>query len=337
MRYRRLAASVFAATLLLGIGTVGLAAVPPRPLRSALTVVYTLSFRVATDWLVVVALLAAAERYVSAAATVDRRTVRRLTALVLLGGLTVTAAPLARLVVESGGVGLDRLVTGGVAALRDALFPAGLFVATVVGAASLRDAPTAGSQAADAGRLPLSSASDPTRALTPTAVWRAARVLVVVAGAVFAVDVAARLALGVPYLWLAVVDAAVVSLATLVDYAVLAAAFLVLVTVGADTRSLVRGVVGVWTAVFLLSMAVAVLGVLAAVGLVGVTVTPMPAVEASTLGEWPTPDSWAVLLRLSTFVAGGVGLLTVQRATRGARGVGTETETGTSASDPRTD
>lgn len=339
MRHRRLAASVFAATLLLGVGTVGLAAVPPRPLRSALTVVYTLSFRVATDWLVVVALLAVAERYVSAAATVDRRTVRRLTVVVLLGGLTIEAAPLARLVVESGGVGPDRLGTGAVAALRGALFPAGLFVATVAGAASLRDALTGGAQVSDGGRLPLSPGSDRTRALKPTAVWRVTRVLVVVAGAVVAVDVAVRLALGVPYLWLAVVDAAVVSLATLVDYAVLAVAFLALVTGGVDTRSLVSGVVGVWTAVFVLSMAVAVLGALAAVGLVGVTVTPMPAVEASTLGEWPTPDSWAVLLRLATFVAGAVGLLAVQRTTRVPRGTrtDTETETGANASDPRTD
>jgi hypothetical protein len=48
--------------------------------------------------------------------------------------------------------------------------------------------------------------------------------------------------------------------------------------------------------------------------LVGVTTTPMAAVDASSLGTWPAPHSWATLLRVATFVAGGVGLLAVQRA-----------------------
>lgn len=323
---------MFAATLLLGVGTVGLASVPPRPLRSALTVVYTLSFRVATDWLVVVALLAVAERYVSARATVDRRTVGRLTALVFLGGLTIEAAPLARIVVEPTAVGTAALVHGAVTAVQGALFPAGLFVATVLGAATLRDALAGGSPTREPGGLPLSPASDGLPPLKPAALWRAVRVLVLVAVAAFAVDVAARFALGAPYVWLALADAAVVSLAVLVDYLILTVAFLVLVVAGVDARSLVGGVVGVWAAVVVLSFAVAALAALVAVGLVSVTVTTMPAVDASTLGEWPTPDSWAVLLRLATFVAGGVGLLTVQRATDAWSEAGAETDAG--APDP---
>jgi hypothetical protein len=335
MRYRRLAASVFAATLLLSVGTVGLASVPPRPLRSALTVVYTLSFRVATDWLVVVALLAVAERYVSATATVDRRTVGRLAGLLLLGGLTIETMPLVRLVVESPGVGAEQLLLGAVGAVRGVLFPVGLFVGSVVGAATLRDALADGSPAGVPGGLPVSSATGTLSPLQPAAVWRAVRILALVAGVAFAVDVVARFALGVPYVWLALADAAIVSLAALVEYAVLAVAFLALVVAGVDVRSLVGGVVGVWAAVVVLSFAVAALGALVAVGLVSVTVTTMPAVEASTLGEWPTPDSWAVLLRLTTFVAGGVGLLTVQRTADAWRG--TDAEAGTGASDQGTE
>jgi hypothetical protein len=333
MRYRHLAASVFAATVLLAVGTVGLASIPPRPLRSALTVVYTLSVRVATDWLVVVALLAVAQRYVSEMATVDRRTVGGLTALVLVGGLSIEAAPLARLVFASTGTGLDRLLPGAVAAVRGAFFPTGLFVATVLGASSLRAALPASTPAGMSGQLPLGHSGGWVGALRPAVVWRGIRVLVLVAGVSFAVDVVAKLALGVPYLWLAVADAALVSLATSVEYVVLAVAFLVLVAAGADIRSLGGGVLGVWVGVFVLSMGVAVLGVLVAVVLVGVTVTPMSAVEASTLGEWPTPDSWAVLLRVGTFVAGGVGLLTVQRTSK----MWTENETGASHTDPRTE
>lgn len=335
MRRRRLAVSVFAATLLLSVGPVGLASVPPRPLRSALTLVYTLSFRVATDWLVVVALLAVADRYVTAGRTVDRSTVARLTALVFLGGLAIEAAPLVRLVVESRSVGIDPLVRGVVTALQGALFPTGLFVATVLGAAALRDRLVGASGRRGRGGLPIAPGPGRLPAVKPAAAWRAARVLLVVAGVAFAMDAGTKLALGDPHLWLTVTDALVAALATVVDYLVLTLAFLVLAVDGVGVRSLVGGVVGVWAGVFVLSMAVAVLGALAAVALVGVTVTPMAAVEATTLGKWPTPDSWALLLRLATFVAGGVGLLAVQRSTHAWRD--TETETDATASDPGTE
>jgi len=312
-RNRRLAVSLFAATLFLGAVTVGLASLPPRPLRSALTVVYTLSVRVATDWLAVLALLAVADAYVRGTGPVDRPTVRRPAAVVFFGGLAVEASPFVRLVVEPASVSTERLVTGLVAAVQGALFPAGLVVATVVGAATLRDG-----LAGPRDGLPL-AASSGLSVLSPAAVWRAVRVLAAVAGGAFAVETAARLALGESYVQLVLLDAAVGALGGLVEYGVLAVAFLVLVVDGATVRSLVRGVVGVWAALFGLAFAVAAVGAALGVALVGATTTPMAAVEASTLSAWPTPDSWAILLGVATFVAGGVGLAAIQRTTPGRR------------------
>lgn len=316
---RRLQVSLLAATLLLAAATVALASVPPRPLRSALTVVSTLSIRVATDWLVVVALLGVADGYVRDRRTVDRSTVTRLAVAVFLGGLAVEAAPVARLAVGPTPAGPETLVSGFVGALQGALLPAGLFVATVTGAAALRER-------ADPPGLPLA----PQRgypAPPPDAVWRALRVLVAVAGSAFALEVAVRLALGTPYPWLVVLDGAVGTARGLVDAAVLSVAFLLLAASGATARSVALGVVGVWAALFVLAFAVAAAGAALAVGLVGATTTPMAAVEGSALGEWPTPDSWAILLGMATFVAGGAGLATVQRTTRDDRTGGAETGT----------
>jgi len=317
---------MFAATLLLGVVTVGLASVPPRPLRSALAVGYALSVRVATDWLVVLALLAVADRY-TGSRTVDRATVRRLAALVLLGGLAVEVSPFVRLVVEPAPVGTARLTEGLVVAVQGVLFPAGLFVATVAGAATVRDAlgdrpghETAdGSSPESPGGLPLAPSTGWVPAVTPAAVRRAVAVLAVVAGGAFALETGARFLVGAPHAAFVVLDAAVGALGELVDYAVLAVAFLALAVDGVRVRSLVGGVVGVWAVTFVLSFLVAALGAGLAVGLVGVTTTTMAAVESSTLGAWPAPDSWELLLRSATFVAGGVGLLAIQRTSPGKR------------------
>lgn len=310
---RRLTVSVFAATVLLGGATVGLASVPPRPLRSALAVVHTLSFRVATDWLVVVALLAVGDRYVSAGATVDRRLVWRLTAAVFLGGLAIEASPFVRLVVEPASVATDQLAWGLVTAVQRALFPAGLFLATAVGAATVSDGLRGRTARAAPGGLPLEPRGRWIRSIASQAATRSGVALAGVAALSFALDAGARLALGDPHVWLAVVDAGTGALAGLAGHAVLTAAFLVLVVEGVRVRTLVGGTALVWGALFASGVLVAVLSGLVAVALVSLTTTPMGAVEAARLGQWPAPDSWAMLLRLGTFLAGAAGLLAVQR------------------------
>lgn len=309
---RRLAVSVCLATGLLLAGTVGLASVPPRPLRSGLTVVHALSFRVATDWLAVVALLAVGERYVSGRA-VDRRTVGRLGAAVLLGGLAIEASPLLRLVVGPETVGTAGVVRGLVAAVQRALFPAGLFLGTVLGAGAARGAFGAGGDPAESG-LPLAPSGRWVPDVPLAALLRAGRALAAVAACSFALEAGARLALGEPFAWLAVVDAGVSALDGLVVYAVLAGAFLALAVEGVRVRSVVVGTGLVWVAVFAAGVAVALLSALLGVALVSVTVTPMGAVEAAGFGQWPAPDSPATLLRVGTFLAGAVGLLAVQES-----------------------
>lgn len=315
VRNRRLAVAVFAATALLGAATMGLASVPGRPLRSVLTIVHTLSFRVATDWLVVVALLAVAERYVSAGKTVDRRTVTRLAAVVFLGGFAIEASPFVRLFVEPAAVGPAQLGAGLMTACLRALAHTGLFVATTAGAATVSAALYGRATRATSGGLPLAPAGRWRRHLLWAATARVAVVLGVVAVAAFALDAGTRLALGVPHAWLAVVDAALAALAGFVGHLVLALAFLVLVVAGVRVRTLVGGTALVWTALFAGGVVVAILSGLVAVGLVGLTTTPMAAVEAAALGQWPAPDSWTLLLQVGTFLAGAVGLLAVQHPT----------------------
>jgi|GEM_PF-1435291 len=335
MRTRRqLAVSVLVATGLLFAATVGLASLPPRPLRSALTVLHTLTFRVATDWLAVVALLAVGGRYASPGTTVDRRTVGRLAVGVFLGGLAIEASPLVRLVVAPAALGLEPLVEGLVVAVQRALYPAGLFLATVVSAATARDrlaghresdaSSRGGHTLADGGGHGSSTIRGSVLPLAPSVDWgldtalaaigRAMGVLGAVAVVSFAVAAGARIALGEPYFWLAVVDAGIGALSASAGYAVLALAFLALVVDGVRIRSLVGVTALLWVGLVLAGIAVALLSAGMGVALVSLTKTPMAAVEAARLGRWPAPDSWTVLLRVGTFLAGAVGLFAVQHS-----------------------
>jgi len=356
MRGRRaLGVSVVVATGLLFAATVGLASLPPRPLRSALTVLHTLTFRVATDWLAVVALLAVGGRYASRGTTVDRRTVGRLAAGVFLGGLAIEASPLVRLVVAPATLGVEPLVEGLVVAVQRALYPAGLFLATVVGAATARarlgvrpgsvesgrsergvtDGGGHGLAGLGSGDLPLAPSGDWDPDATLLIVGRAMAVFAAVVAASFAVAAATRVALGEPYVWLAVVDAGLGALGAGAGYAVLALAFLVLVVRGVRLRSLLGVTALLWVGLVLAGIAVALLSAGLGVALVSLTKTPMAAVEAARLGRWPAPDSWSVLLRVGTFLAGAVGLLAVQR-TGARRDPPNEPGTGAGSSGPRT-
>ncbi|MFB6139619.1 MAG: hypothetical protein ABEJ26_04195 [Halosimplex sp.] len=307
---RRRGASALVATLLLAAGTVALASVPPRPLRSVLTVVHALGLRVATDWLAVVALLSLGERVAAGDRTVGRATVHRLALAVFAGGTAIEVSPLVRRVVEPPPVAASVLAEGVASALQEALFATGLFLAVAAGGAALRN--SLGSDAT--GGLPLAPDEGRPR-VGPRTLARVARVLGAVALAWFAVELGTRLALGVPYFWLAVADSAVAALGGAVDYGVLAVAFLALAVGGADVRSVVGGTAVVWTVLVVLGVGVAVLSAGLGVVLVGATPTPMGAVEAAGMGLWPAPDSWTQLLAIGTFLAGAVGLRIVQRAT----------------------
>jgi hypothetical protein len=356
MRGRRaLGVSVVVATGLLFVATVGLASLPPRPLRGALTVLHTLTFRVATDWLAVVALLAVGGRYASRGTAVDRRTVGRLAAGVFLGGVAIEASPLLKLVVAPTALGLEPLVEGLVLAVQRALYPAGLFLATVVGAATARARLGARPERAGTGRsergvtdggghglgglargnLPLAPSGGWDPGATLLTVGRAIAVFAAVVAASFAVAAATRVALGEPYVWLAVVDAGLGALGAGAGYAVLALAFLVLVVRGVRLRSLLGVTALLWVGLVLAGVAVALLSAGLGVALVSLTKTPMAAVEAARLGRWPAPDSWSVLLRVGTFLAGAVGLLAVQR-TGTRRDPPNEPGTGAGSGPPRT-
>jgi len=306
---RRRGLSALVATVLLATATLVLASVPPRPLRSVVTLVHTLGLRVATDWLAVVALLALAERVAIGEGTVTRASVGRLAAAVFVGGVAIELSPLVRLLVGSSAVATAALVEGAATAVQEATFAAGLVVATAAGGAALRDA--LGDEAD--GGLPVAPVERRLPRIRLAAVVRAVRVLGVVAALWFGVEVATRLALGVPYFWLAVVDAAVAALGGAVDYGILAVAFLALAVDGADARTIVGGTAAVWLVLVVAGIAVAVLSAGLGVVLVGATATPMGAVEAAGMGLWPAPDSWTQLLATGAFLAGAVGLSVVQR------------------------
>ncbi|MFC7196302.1 hypothetical protein ACFQL4_19480 [Halosimplex aquaticum] len=148
---RRRGASALVATLLLAVATVTLASVPPRPLRSVVTLVNSLGLRVATDWLAVVALLSLGERVATGEESITRPSVRRLAIAVFVGGVAIEVSPLVRLVAEPSSVTETVLVNGVAGALQEGLFAAGLLVATAAGGAVLRDA--LGDR--DTGGLPL--------------------------------------------------------------------------------------------------------------------------------------------------------------------------------------
>jgi hypothetical protein len=308
---RRRAASVLVATLLLGLGTVTLASFPPRPLRSVLTLVHTLGLRVASDWLAVVALLSLGERIASDGDPITRRTVQRLALAVFVGGFAIELSPLARLVAEPAAVETGVLVGEVGNALQASLFASGLFAATAVGGATLRD--SLGDRAT--GGLPLASSDQLFPRIGPRALGQVARVLAVVAVLWLSIEVTTRLVLGVPYVWLAVVDSAVAALSGAVDYAVLALGFLALAVDGTDVRSVAATTAVVWLVLVVLGIAVALLSAGLGVLLVGATATPMGAVEAAGMGLWPEPDSWTHLLATGSFLAGAVGLSIVQRTT----------------------
>ncbi|WP_436928405.1 hypothetical protein [Halosimplex halobium] len=306
-RRRGLAALV--ATALLGAATLALASVPPRPLRSVVTLVGSLGLRVATDWLAVVALLALAERVAAGGESVTRSSVARLTAAVFAGGVAIEASPLARLVVATDPVETAILVEGTADAVQNGLFAAGLVAATAAGGAALREA--LGDDARPG--LPVAPTERRLPRVEPGAVVRVAQVLGVAAALWFGADLATRLALGVPYFWLAVADSAVAALGGAVDYGVLAVAGLVLAADGADARTVAGGTAVVWLALVVGGIAVAVLSAGLGVVLVGATATPMGAVEAAGMGLWPAPDSWTQLLATGTFLAGAAGFSVVQR------------------------
>lgn len=314
MRARRgLGVGILVGTGLLLAATVGLASLPPRPLRSALAVVHTLTFRVATDWLAVVALLAVAGRFVREDARVSGRTVAGLTAAVFLGGVAVEASPLARLVAASGPVDPAVVLEEVGLAVRHALYPAGFFVAVVVGGATVRrrSGPARGTRRA----LPLAPSGRRVPNLSARAATRVLAVLAAVTAVSFAVDLGTRLAVGVPYPSLAVVEAGVAAVGAGVGYAVLAGAFLALIVEGVGVRSLTGTTAVVWVVLALAGVLGGIVTAGLGVALVGVAGVSMPAVDAAGLGRWPAPHSWATLLRLGTLVAGGIGLLAVQRTT----------------------
>ncbi|WP_164471622.1 hypothetical protein [Halosimplex salinum] len=306
---RRRGASVLVATLLLGLATVTLASVPPRPLRSVVTLVHGLGLRVATDWLAVVALLSLADRVATEDGAVTRSTVRRLALAVFVGAFAIEVSPLVRLVAEPSAVDANVLVEGVARALQEGVFAAGLLVATAAGGARLRR------ELGDdgAGGLPLAPTDRLLPRVGPGTIGRVARVLGVVAALWFGIELVTRLTMGAPYFWLAVGDTAVAALGGAVDYAVLAVAFLALAVDGATVRSVVGGTAVVWLVLVLLGIGVAVLSAGLGVLLVGATATPMGAVESAGMGLWPDPDSWTRLLATGTFLAGAVGLWVVQR------------------------
>ncbi|MFB6174109.1 MAG: hypothetical protein ABEI39_05640 [Halobacteriales archaeon] len=318
---RRRGASALVATLLLGAATLALASVPPRPLRSVVTLVHTLGLRVATDWLAVVALLSLAERVATGEERIARRTVHRLALAVFVGGVAIEASPFVRLVVEPSTVATPVLLEGLADAVQEGLFAAGLFVATAAGGATLvASLPDAASDG-----LPLAPTDRRVPAVDVRPVARVTRVLGAVALGWVAVELATRLALGVPYFWLAVADAAVAALGGAVEYGVLAVAFLALAVDGATVRSVVGGTAVVWVVLVVGGIAVAVLSAGVGVVLVGATATPMGAVEQAGMGLWPAPDSWAHLLATGTFLAGAAGLSIVQRTAPDADGRGPTT------------
>ncbi|WP_135365336.1 hypothetical protein [Halosimplex halophilum] len=306
-RRRGLAALV--ATVLLGAATLALASVPPRPLRSVVTLVGSLGLRVATDWLAVVALLALAERVAAGGESVTRSSVARLTAAVFVGAVAIEVSPLARLVAAPDPVASAAVAEGAADAVQSGLFAAALVAATAAGGAALREA--LGDDARSG--LPVAPTERRLPRVEPRAVVRVAQVLGVAAALWLGVELATRLALGVPYFWLAVADGAVAALGGAVDYGVLAVAGLVLAVDGADARTVVGGTAVVWLALVVGGIAVAVLSAGLGVVLVGATATPMGAVEAAGMGLWPAPDSWTQLLATGTFLAGAAGLSVVQR------------------------
>ncbi|MEF8851168.1 MAG: hypothetical protein V5A44_03205 [Haloarculaceae archaeon] len=313
---------VVVATGLLLVATVGLASLPPRPLRSALAVLHALTFRVATEWLAVVALLAVGGRSVRRDASVDRATVAALATGVFVGGVAIEASPLARLVVAPSPVDATLLVEGVVDAVRRALYPTGLLLAVAVGAATVRDASGPAHRARSLYPLPLAPSDGWVPTLPARAVGRALAVLGVVSVASFAVGLVTRAVLGAPYPWLAVADAGVTAVGAGVGYAVLAGAFLVLAVEGVTLRSLGATAAALWLALALAGVAGGVATAGLGVALVGVAGTPMPAVEAAGFGRWPAPHSWATLLRLGTLLAGGIGLLALQRTAETPRPTG---------------
>lgn len=309
---------VVVATGLLLAATVGLASLPPRPLRSALTVLHTLTFRVATDWLAVVALLSVAGRSVRADVRVTRLTVGALAAGVFLGGVAIEASPLARLVAAPSAVETTVLVEGLLLAVHHALYPTGLFLAVVGGAAATRRR-SGPARTATGGGPPLAPSEGRVPDLSRRAVASVLAVFGVVSAVSFALESGTRLAVGAPYPWLAAADAGVAAVGAGVGYAVLAGAFLVLTVEGVSLRSLAGTTAAVWVALALAGIAGGVATAGLGVALVGVTGTPMPAVGAAGFGRWPAPHSWATLLRVGTLLAGGVGLLAVERTARAAR------------------
>jgi hypothetical protein len=205
---------------------------------------------------------------------------------------------------------------GVVDATQNALFPAGLFLATSVGAVALRDAVVAVDRPSGDSRLPFAPTEDWVSTVVPRVAGRVVVVLAAVATVSFALEIGLGLALGVTYPWLATVDAGVGALTGLVDNAVLATAFLALAVEGTRLRSVVVGGAGVMVALFVAGLLVAVLGALLAVALVSLTTTPMAAAEGHALGRWPAPPSWKLLLQTGTYLAGAAGLWIVQRAER---------------------
>jgi hypothetical protein len=304
----RLGRSVLAVTALLVAGTVAVASLPPRPLRSVLTAIHAVSFRVATYWLVVVALVAVAER-LAGSDRVTRQGVVRLAAVVFVGALAIEISPLARLVVSPPPVETARLLGRAVDAVQAALYPAGLLLGTGLAALQSRDAVASG---LGTSSLPLAPDDGFGNGTTPAALWHVGRVLGAVAVLSGLLGVVETLAVAPDsHLVVAVAGVGVDALRALVDHLVVGVALFALLVYGVTARSLVVASAAALTASFLLGLVIAVVGALLGVVVVSTTVTPIPAVESADLADWPNPLALDRLVLVGTVAAAGVGVRTI--------------------------
>jgi len=308
MGVSKLRRGVLAVTLLLGAVAVGMASMPPRPLRSVVAAVYAVSLRMATYWLVVVALLQLADRLAGDSRRVDRRAIWRLSAVVFLGAVAIELGPLVRQLagVAASGQVTDLLTTVPVA-LQDALFPAAAFLGVGLAVLALRSREP-GPDADRGSSLPVAPDDGIAHDRLPTAVWRLGRVLAAATLAHTVLGAVAAGAGGRSHVLVLTTDAALAALAGFVDHAVLGVVILALFAGGATRQSLPMATAFTWVITFVLGIAVGLLGALASVVLVAATTAPIPVVDSATLIVWPNPVSVSSLLTTGAVLATGVGL-----------------------------
>lgn len=280
----------------LAAGTVALAVVPTGVAGGALAGASTLASRVAPDWLAVAALVFVAGRSLGSRGSVSRRTGATIATAVLATGFAVAVSPLAATLADAGpeGVGAASALRVVSVAARDALFPTGLFLATVAGLTG----PHASRSSFSAGT-----------------VAHTLRPLGAVAACSAGLAVATRLALGTEYVPFVLADAGVAALTGFATYGVLAVALVAVATGSVGRRRLPAAAAGVALGLFAVALVASAVGGLLGVALVTAGATPMAVVERSTLAYWPSPLSPSFALATVTFLAGAVGLLAVRRTT----------------------